>query len=143
MSKVSSYTEWQPLEEVIVGRVFNVRIPTFENSFKLFFNDNLKSGYFFADKEFNLPNKFIEEGQEDIEGFVEVLRKAGVTVRRPSETKSEPVMFSTPYGWSGYLTPPLNIRDQTLIWGNKILETPPLLRTRVYESNFLKPLFWQ
>lgn len=149
MSQVKSYTEWQPLEEVIVGRIFDLRIPPFENSFRLFYNDNLSyeerqnCGYIFAEKEFQLPNEFVEEGAEDLEGFVETLKAAGVTVRRPKALEYAPAEFSTPYGWTGFLTPPLNIRDQTFVWGNRIIETPPLLRTRAYENDFLKPLFYE
>lgn len=141
--KVQSYTEWQPLEEIIVGNLFNVRSPTFDPSFRLFFNDNFKSGYFFADDEFDLPNKFVEEGQEDLENFCDVLRKEGVTVRRPEKIEGEPVMFTSPYGWRGYLSPALNVRDQTMIYGSKIIETPPLIRTRSFENDFLKPLFYE
>jgi glycine amidinotransferase len=140
---VRSFTEWQPLEEVIVGRIFQVRTPAFDVSFKLFFNDNLHTNYIFANKEFTLPNRFVEEGEEDLEELADVLRKEGVVVRRPAPMKAEPAMFTTPYGFRGYLTPPLNIRDQTLIYGNRIIETPPLVRTRAYENDFLKPLFYE
>ena len=143
VSLVRSFTEWQPLEEVIVGRVFPVRTPAFDLSFKLFFNDNLHKNYIFADKEFDLPNRFVEEGEEDLEEFANVLRKEGVTVRRPPPIQPELSMFTSPYGFRGYLTPPLNIRDQTLIYGNRIIETPPLVRTRAYENDFLKPLFYE
>lgn len=142
--EVKSYTEWQPLEEIIVGSIFNVRTPTFDPSFRLFFNDNFADGYFFADDEFDLPNKFVEEGCEDLEEYANILRKEGIIVRRPEIVKSaEPVIFNTPYNWRGYLTPALNVRDQTMIYGSKIIETPPLIRTRSYENDLLKPLFYE
>jgi glycine amidinotransferase len=143
VGRVQSFTEWQPLEEVIVGRVFPVRTPASDLSFKLFFNDNLHKNYVFADKEFDLPNRFVEEGEEDLEQFSDTLRNEGVTVRRPAPIEPELTTFTSPYGFKGYLTPPLNIRDQTLIYGNKIIETPPLVRTRLYENDFLKPLFYE
>jgi glycine amidinotransferase len=143
MGEVRTFTEWQPLEEVIVGRIFPVRNPASDLSFKLFFNDNLLKNYIFADKEFDLPNRFVEEGEEDLEEFANVLRKEGVIVRRPAPVKPELAMFTSPYGFRGYLTPPLNIRDQTLIYGNRIIETPALVRTRAYENDFLKPLFYE
>lgn len=143
MSVVRSFTEWQPLEEVIVGNIYPVRTAASDVSFRLFFNDNLNMNYVFADKEFDLPNRFVEEGEEDLEEFAAILQKEGVTVRRPSLIKPPLTVFATPYGTSGYLTPPLNIRDQTLIYGNKIIETPPLVRTRAYETDFLKPLFYE
>jgi glycine amidinotransferase len=140
---VRSFTEWQPLEEVIVGRIFPVRTPASDLSFKLFFNDNLHKNYIFADKEFSLPNRFVEEGEEDLEEFANVLTKLGVTVRRPGPVTPELSVFVSPYGFKGYLTPPLNIRDQTLIYGNKIIETPSLVRTRIYENDLLKSLFYE
>ncbi|MCJ8510351.1 hypothetical protein MUU53_20925 [Rhizobium lemnae] len=140
---VSSYTEWQPLEEVIIGHVFQIRTPVFDRSFQLFFSDNFHDGYFFSDPEFDLPNRFVEEGQEDLEEFSQILSDFGIKVRRPTNIFDGPTLFSTPYGWKGYASPALNVRDQCLIYGNTILETPPLVRTRFYENDQLKPLFYE
>ena len=143
MNRVNSFTEWQPLEEVIVGRIFQTRTPVADLSFRLFFNDNLHEGHSFQSGNFDLPKRFVEETEEDLEGLASVLHKEGVVVKRPTAWTPDPTEFRTPYGFEGYLTPPLNIRDQTLIYGNRIIETPPLVRTRVYENDFLKPLFYE
>jgi glycine amidinotransferase len=43
--------------------------------------------------------------------------------------------------WSAAVVPPLNVRDNTLILGNEIIETPPMIRSRYFETQFLKPVF--
>lgn len=141
--KVSSFCEWQPLEEVIVGRVFQIRTPVFDRSFQLFFSDNFHDGYVFSDPEFDLPNRFVEEGQEDLEEFANTLTSFGIKVRRPAAICDSPSMFTSPYGWKGYVSPALNVRDQCLIYGDTIFETPPLIRARYYENDQLKPLFYE
>jgi glycine amidinotransferase len=37
--------------------------------------------------------------------------------------------------------PPLNVRDNTLILGDEIIETPPMIRARYFETQFLTPIF--
>jgi glycine amidinotransferase len=44
-------------------------------------------------------------------------------------------------GWSASVVPPLNVRDNTLILGDEIIETPPMIRSRYFETQFLKPVF--
>jgi len=143
MDIVNSFTEWQPLEEVIVGRIFDIRTPVFDKSFRLFYSDNFRDGYFFSDPEFDLPNRFIEEGAEDLEGLVSTLSSHGVIVRRPANMLNGPREFVSPYAWRGIASPALNIRDQCLIWGNHIIETPPLIRSRYFENDQLKPIFYK
>ena len=44
-------------------------------------------------------------------------------------------------GWEALPVPALNIRDNTLILGDEIIETPPAVRSRYLETRFLAPLF--
>jgi glycine amidinotransferase len=37
--------------------------------------------------------------------------------------------------------PPLNLRDNTLILGDEIVETPPMIRSRYFETQLLTPVF--
>ena len=80
MPNVWSCNEWGPLEEVIVGNPLGARYPTVDPITRLVeFPDRsleeIPQGAF--------PQRIIEEIAEDLDAFVSVLEKAGITVRRP------------------------------------------------------------
>ena len=87
MSMVWSCNEWDQLEEVIVGNPWNARYPTPDKSTRLAEFperglDEIPTGKF--------PEKILEETEEDLARFVEVLKAQGVTVRRPKTWCSKP-----------------------------------------------------
>jgi N-dimethylarginine dimethylaminohydrolase len=129
MSKVWSCNEWDPLEEIIVGNPLQARFPTADPSTRLAeFSDRsireIPQGPF--------PHQIIEETEEDLNGFIEVLQKLGVTVRRP-ETWPHDVKFSTIHweskGFYNYCP-----RDIMLVIGNQVIETPNVMRSRFQET---------
>ncbi|MGW0615681.1 amidinotransferase, partial [Streptomyces sp. NPDC002788] len=79
---VGSHTEWDPLEEIIVGRLEGATIPT--DHAVVTCNvppwagrlQGLAAG-------FRYPRVLIERAQQEIDGFVALLESLGVTVRRP------------------------------------------------------------
>ena len=77
MSVVWSCNEWDPLEEVIVGNPLRARYPTADRSTQLAefpgrSLDEIPQGAF--------PQRIIEETEEDLVAFIEVLEKSGITV---------------------------------------------------------------
>src|ERR1700730_16593291 len=91
MSSVWSCNEWDRLEEVIVGNPLHARFPTPDRSTQLAeFPDRslaeIPRGPF--------PKRVIEETEEDLNEFVQVLEKLGITVKRP-ETWPHEATFST------------------------------------------------
>ncbi len=129
MSDVWSCNEWDQLEEVIVGNPLRARFPTPDRSTQL---------AEFPDRSLSeipvgpFPQKIIEETEEDLNGFVEVLVSAGVTVKRP-ETWAHETKFST-INWEseGYYN--YCPRDIMLVVGDHIIETPNVMRCRAQES---------
>jgi glycine amidinotransferase len=77
--------------------------------------------------------------EEDVERFVEIVKSYGAIVQRPVKPKAV-LNTSTPY-WKSTTYQPLEIRDQTLIVGDEIIETPPSMRIRYFENDYLKYLF--
>src|SRR5688572_32463634 len=81
-SPVSSYTEWDLLEEVIVGVVDGSSFPPWHISLKPVLPENQhavfqeKAGQHFPKEHIALANKELEE-------FVHILEGEGVKVRRP------------------------------------------------------------
>jgi N-dimethylarginine dimethylaminohydrolase len=117
------------LEEVIVGNPLRARYPTADLSTQMAeFPDRpleeIPQGPF--------PQQIIEETEEDLNAFVEVLEKLDITVRRP-ETWPHEAKFSTIHweseGYYNYCP-----RDIMLVIGDRIIETPSVIRSRALES---------
>jgi len=129
MSIVWSCNEWDQLEEVIVGNPLCARFPTPDRSTLLAeFPDRsleeIPQGPF--------PQQIIEETEEDLNTFVAVLEKLGITVKRP-ETWPHAAKFSTIHweseGFYNYCP-----RDVMLVIGDHIIETPNVIRSRSQET---------
>jgi N-dimethylarginine dimethylaminohydrolase len=129
MSVVWSCNEWDQLEEVVVGNPLRARFPTADRSTQLAeFSDRpleeIPQGPF--------PQRIIEETEEDLNAFVEVLEELGITVKRP-ETWPHEAKFSTidweSEGFYNYCP-----RDIMLVIGDHIIETPNVIRSRALES---------
>ena len=129
MSRVWSWNEWDPLEEVIVGNPLNARFP---------YPDRSTQVAEFPDRAIaDIPRgsygeKILDEAEEDLLAFVDVLEKAGVTVRRP-DTWPHDAKFSTIHweseGYYNYCP-----RDIMLVIGDQIIETPNVIRARQQET---------
>lgn len=134
---VNVYTEWGPLKEIIVGSCVNLTNYNVDASFRLFFHQNIKDPL--VKNSVGLQQKIIEQRQEDLDNLADLLRKMGVIVHRP-RTLGKIEKFKTP-NFEDWLCPVHNPRDRTLIIGNEIIESPPLMRRRFFENDLLKDIF--
>jgi glycine amidinotransferase len=133
---VASQNDWDPLEEVVVGDPFHLGYSP-DVSSSLFYeipldDERWQAAGLAAGATNGTLRRLEEELAEDLEGFLDVLVEAGVVVRRlePLEPPSEIV---TP-NWralSGHATMP---RDLVLVVGDELIETPPLVRSRYFET---------
>ena len=139
MTIVNSHNEWDPLEEVIVGAGLSAELPRLDFSFKLFFHDNIYGQNFGDVAHQYITKRHVEEHNEDLETFVEVLQRHGVTVKRP-KVPEKVHKVKTPW-WDSTVHPALNVRDQAMIIGDTIIESSPTCRWRYFENDFLKHLF--
>ncbi|EFL37250.1 LOW QUALITY PROTEIN: inosamine-phosphate amidinotransferase 1, partial [Streptomyces griseoflavus Tu4000] len=73
--------------------------------------------------------------------MADALTGCGVKVLRPAAPGKD-VDIRSPH-WDARATPPLNVRDQTIILGNTIVETAPHVRARIFENDLLKPAFYR
>ena len=129
MSKVWSCNEWDPLEEVIVGNPLKARFPTADLSTRLAeFPDrslaDIPQGAF--------PQQIIEETEEDLNAFVEVLQGQGVTVRRPDTWPHDETFSTINWESEGYYN--YCPRDVMMVIGDNIIETPNVIRSRYQET---------
>ncbi|MGV4887890.1 glycine amidinotransferase [Streptomyces viridosporus] len=159
---LNSFDEWSTLKEVIVGSAANYTSHERELSFDLFFHDNIagdnstRSEWYYprlsvgggagTDGESHrrgrvpIKQRYVDELVEDLEGIAAALTQLSVTVHRPMDLDAGTSEVRTP-AWSASVVPPLNIRDNTLILGDEIIETPPMIRSRYFETQFLTPVF--
>lgn len=145
MSLVNSHDGWSPLEEVIVGTPYHLGYSN-DVSFKLFFWNGLRmkanasvDGPWTISEGSDFEVRLTEECAEDTAALVSVLENEGVVVRRPEELK-ECVEFSTPE-WSSALEHSVMPRDPFIVIGDEIIETAPLVRSRVFEWQLYQELF--
>jgi len=129
MSNVWSCNEWDPLEEVIVGNPLNARFPYRDLSTQITeFPDRPLSEI----PQGPFPQYVIEETAEDLDALVAVLEGQGVVVKRP-EAWPHGARFSTAdweaEGYYNYCP-----RDIMLVIGDRIIETPNVIRSRALES---------
>ncbi len=133
---VNSFNEWDPLEEVIVGRL---EFATFKSSdiIDKFVSTSDKWDEFakqVAGKKGNFYSEhLIRTAQKELDEFIHILKSEGVIVRQP-----EMADYSLPYAtpdWqvqTGFNA--ANPRDVFLVIGNEIIETPMADRNRYYEA---------
>lgn len=142
---VNSHNDWSPLEEVIVGTPYHLDYSE-DVSSKLFFYNNLAPEPYLQGERgewriFGEPpsNQVRDEAHEDLEHFVTVLEGEGVVVRRPQVLAEVPTI-TTPW-WSAPMGHAMMSRDLCVIIDDEIIETPPMVRARYFESDLYKELF--
>ncbi len=151
--RLNSHDEWSPLREIIVGSAENYLSHERDVSFDLFHHDNLKFRSDWAyprlshategtieSRSWHIKRRYVEELHEDVEGLAAALEGLGVTVHRPLRLPPDAPPISG-LGWQAAPTPALNIRDNTLIVGDEIIETPPAIRSRYLETRLLASIF--
>ncbi|MET7511602.1 glycine amidinotransferase [Streptomyces albidoflavus] len=157
--RLNSFDDFTSLQEVILGSAADYADRVRDLSFDMFISDNLTGarGYYPSitdwrpgpDREnrnepgrLAMKERYLQELIEDVEGIADTLRSLSVRVHRPMALTPALGEVSSP-AWTAPVTPPLNVRDNTLILGDEIIETPPTLRARYFETQFLKPVFME
>ncbi|MEV6780963.1 amidinotransferase [Streptomyces sp. NPDC051098] len=137
VSPVSSHNEWDPLEEVVVGRLDGATIPSGHPvvtcnippwAARL---QALAAGRAY-------PRRLIEPAQVELDGFVALLQSLGVTVTRPDPVDHRQ-RFATP-DWSSRGFCNSCPRDSLLVVGDEIIETPMAWPCRYFETHSYRRL---
>lgn len=101
---ISSYTSWQPLEEVIVGRAYS---PDYFD-----FIDDAQVR--------NQLQQILSETEEDLDALSRTIETYGARVRRPDLPAKDSFVWHQTSG-SGAPLPPLTPRDWQISLGDKLL----------------------
>lgn len=137
-SPVSAYTEWDPLEEVIVGVCDSATVPPWHvvlagcvpTEREAFFKEHGGSHF---------PDDLVAKANAELDELTSLLEAEGVRVRRPRPVEhAKP--FSTP-DWESpsgvYSAMP---RDLMLVVGDEVIETPGAWRSRYFEFQVYRDL---
>jgi glycine amidinotransferase len=128
---VSCYTEWDPLEEVIVGRVDGAVVPEWHMSLAPTMPE--QAHYFFKQHGGSpFSEDLIALANKDLDEFVHILKAEGVVVTRP-EKFPHCNGFSSPHWTSKAGVYSAMPRDVMLVLGDEIIEAPMAWRSRYFE----------
>jgi glycine amidinotransferase len=136
---VSSYNEWDPLEEIVVGILDGMAQECWEPGRQAgvpldFLDANRQTCIRYAGrpKSEAVPEGAIELAKQDLDGFVRLLESEGVIVKRPELIDhTRPVMtpdWTSPGGRTSSVP-----RDVLIVLGDVILEAPMSWRSRYFE----------
>jgi glycine amidinotransferase len=135
---VSSYNEWDPLEEVIVGRLEGATIPSPHVSVIFDVPPRVARAYRVVGG-LRYPRLLTGAARRELDGFVRLLEAEGVRVRRPDVVDFKP-RYRTPH-WSSSGFCVACPRDGFLVIGDEIIETPMAWRSRFFEAYAYRSLF--
>jgi len=122
------YTNWDPLQEVIVGNCC----------------DHVSKNKHLGEEQKHLLDKIMSETKQDLDCLANLLKSLGVTVYRPN-----PNSYTNDIELPGFTVSnavnPIIPRDQYLIYGNTIYQTYTSMADRYFDSyqyyNIFKDLF--
>ncbi|WP_406447730.1 amidinotransferase [Streptomyces sp. NBC_00876] len=135
---VNSYTEWDPLREVVVGSLAGAVFPTWHESMR----QTMPESAWPVFQELGgkpLPERHLKAAEDELDGLADVLASEGIRVLRPDAAPHHRP-FRTP-GWESdgglYAAMP---RDSLMVVGDAIIEAPMSWRCRYHEADAFRPL---
>lgn len=137
MSLVDVHTEWDPLEEIVVGTMAGARMPMADRSILATEFPDIDDPELIPTGPF--PADVVEQTEAELEEFVDLLKGLGVTVRRPGGRDHDAVVATPDWSTDGFYD--YCPRDGFLAVGTSIIETPMVLRSRFFEGFAYKELF--
>lgn len=129
-SPVWCRNEWDPLEEVLVGRATNARIAMPDRGLHAVEYSGLSTPMAIPSGDYD--QRVIEETEEDLAVLIEELTRLNVIVRRP-DIFDHSMVYGSP-DWSSDGQYNYCPRDLFLTLGDKLIEAPMTLRCRQYET---------
>ena len=131
-SPVNSHNEWDPLEEVVVGRLEGATIPS--NHPVVTCNIPRWAAHLQGRAAgLRYPRVLVERAQRELDRFIALLEALDITVRRP-DVVDHRQRFGTP-DWSSRGFCNSCPRDSMLVVGDEIIETPMAWPCRYFETH--------
>jgi len=135
---VQTYNEWDPLEEVIVGRLDGAVVPSNHISINISVPKRVIP-LFALFSGVRYPGFLVKPAQRELDYFISVLQAEGITVRQPDALDGRRWIQTPDWKSRGFCT--ACPRDGFLVVGDEIIETPMPWRCRHFEGVAYRTLF--
>ncbi|MCW5865629.1 MAG: amidinotransferase [Candidatus Eremiobacteraeota bacterium] len=135
---VESHNEWDPLEEIIVGRLEGAVIPSNHIAINISVPRRVVP-LFALFSGMRYPGFLVKPAEKELERLVSALESFGVVVRRPEPLDGRRWLQTPEWKSRGFCT--ACPRDGFLVVGQQILETPMPWRCRFHEGVAYRELF--
>jgi glycine amidinotransferase len=136
---VSSWNEWDPLREVIVGTARGATEPAYEPAFAPYYRAGDGGRAFGGGR---ILRELVDDAERQLDVFAQLLTDRGITVRRPDPVDhGVPVRtpdWEAPFGRANACP-----RDLLLVIGDEIIEAPMAQRARFFEYRAYRTLMAQ
>jgi glycine amidinotransferase len=137
---INSNTSFGKLKEVVVGRELQLAKRLSDVTFKQFYREALDEQIYETPFEsYTVSMDLIDQRNIELDNLANILSSNGITVYRP-DALDKIVPFTTP-SFRSELSSASNVRDLTLVYGNKLIETPTFVRNRYYENTLLYDVY--
>lgn len=136
---MSTYTSFGNLKKVIVGNEANFDRRLSDFSFKYFYQEALNQNIYDQSLDYYVTYDLCQLRNEQLNGLANILTNENIQVYRP-DLLTKLYDFKTPE-YKSEISPASNVRDVSLIYGNKIIETPVFVRNRYFENKFLYKIY--
>lgn len=130
---IHSNTSFGKLKEVIVGRELQITKRVADITFKYFYKEALEQGLY--RKEFGgyeISYEILQTRRQQLDNLSLLLQNLGIKVYRPDEVVKVKQLRTPTFDTEN--SSASNVRDLTLIYNNKIIETPTFIRNRYFEN---------
>lgn len=132
MQRISCNNEWSKLKEVFVGDIEHHLFPLNDYTFEMVYYTNLKTQSYRKTSEYKLDKKRLKDRQNDLDNLAKVLESFDIKVRRPNPLTDLETISNN--GWTVTKMAPEEPRDIFAIIDNVIIESAPLVRSRIFET---------
>jgi glycine amidinotransferase len=137
---INSNTSFGKLKEVVVGRELQLSRRISDTTFKQFYREALDEKIYESPFDnYSVSIALIDLRNEQLDNLAATLEGLGVTAHRP-DVLDKIIPFNTP-SFKSEVSSASNVRDLTLVYGNKIIETPTFVRNRYYENTLLHDVY--
>jgi glycine amidinotransferase len=137
---IHSHTSFGNLKEVVVGRELKLSKRISDITFKQFYRESLNEQIYEKPLEnYHVNMELIDKRNEELDNLSRLLEQLNIKVYRP-KILDKIVSFSTP-SFKSELSSASNVRDLSLVYCDKILETPTFVRNRYFENTLLFDVF--
>ncbi|MBT4795486.1 MAG: hypothetical protein HON83_03555 [Candidatus Marinimicrobia bacterium] len=141
---INSNTSFGKLKEVVVGRELSLTKRLSDITFRQFYREALHekiydSGIPEGEFDYHVNMDLIDQRNEELDEMAKQIEGLGITVHRP-DALNKITSFKTP-DFSSELSSASNVRDLTLVYQNKIIETPTFVRNRYFENTLLHDVY--